>query len=1219
MNKNFINPCNHIESHLSASTLESFIQRTKQLDVKYLAVTDNGHLSSVLKAYKQAKKEDIRIIPGIEIFFKDDDCPIIKNTRSQEIKYFKLVVHFRDQQAYQNYIKISSSPDLQSISISGSQYPLLRWTDLIEIAKSNVSICTSDIEGMVAKHLLVGRVDLSVKYYLQLKHIFGADRFYPSLILNKYDKYWESLIKIKLKDREIVLNAKDRIDIKELDRSGKWKDTKSNGINLNRFTSRDKKLINVYVGGVQYKIKEEFSKIYSCELSNDFQCIPGGADLQKKANKLILALADKYSDQSRLLINSNSYYANKEDKIVQDMKLGGERKIPYDQHVKSSDEAIDYLENELNLTKELIDKLIDNSYAWAHHFDNFELKYDYKLVCPEGDPKKILLEAIKQNGRMKWNDPRYTDQLKKELDLLCNNGVINLIPYFLPIIDIYDFYSKNGYLTGPARGSAGGFLISYLVGITHIDPIKYELSSSRFLTLDRVQQGNLPDIDCDFESRDPLVGGDGNSGYLQDKYGNKIAQCSTRTLLRIKSAILDANRYISGNIEDEVARFSKSLPTTPQGINDRDYIFGYIDSDGHRIPGLLEQNEGLQKYAVERPKEWDLVKKSLSLSRQLSRHACAFVISNGPIEDTVPIMQVGDVKRVTQPEHKECEYAGLIKYDFLVVSALKDINLCIKNINRNINRKNEKTGYFYHDDKLTYIWDLPEDGKVFEMLSAGHTESVFQLNTVSVAPFIKRIRPKSILDCATITALVRPGPLDFVDPKTGRNMAEEYIYRRHGQSNGEIEVLNKLLPETYGILIFQESVSKIASELGQMDVIDAENVRIAMGKKKIKLLNSLKPKFIEGATKQVDQETAEKVWSMMATFSRYGFNKSHAVAYSVISYACAFLKHHYPLEWWAAVLSNADKKEINEVFYKYTKNILLPPDINNSTENLYIDYNRGKIRHKLSIISGLGGKTIDKIIANRPYKDIEDFVRKGVCGDKLTKQLIHVNVLDSLFDKEDGLYQKIHKFNTATQKISYEKKIEKIEEDIKNCNDSNKLEKLVKKKETIKEKMNHIEISENDSSYFTMSPKEDFILKKSIFPTMNIDLFDVLKEDSSLPIIKGNGKYILEMPTGKSVPIFSGQQLQLLNEKYVGRDVYFAVPGYVIDMNTFPYHNNTKKALKMVIDSSGYISEFVKWPDYNTNELSYPKNLKKGSIAWFLYKKRSDKENVNLLNIFLEK
>jgi hypothetical protein len=223
-------------------------------------------------------------------------------------------------------------------------------------------------------------------------------------------------------------------------------------------------------------------------------------------------------------------------------------------------------------------------------------------------------------------------------------------------------------------------------------------------------------------------------------------------------------------------------------------------------------------------------------------HNCAYVISDEPIENTVPIMEVGGVKRVTQPEAKQCEEAGLIKYDFLVVSCLRDINLCLNYINKK-NDVNMETGHFL-DEKTgedIYIWDLPEDQNVFKMLSRGETESVFQLNTTSVTPFVKKIQPQSIIDCATLTSLVRPGPLDFVDPETGRNMVEEFVERKFGRSRGKIPILDEMLPETYGILCIAKGSKVKTEKRGQVnieDVIVGEKVKTETGEYK-KVLDNI--------------------------------------------------------------------------------------------------------------------------------------------------------------------------------------------------------------------------------------------------------------------------------------------------------------------------------------------------------------------------------------------
>ena len=1211
---NHISPCNHPESALSGSTVESMIDRTKELGLKYFAITDHGYLTSVLKGYMYGEKEKIKIIAGVELFFKDDECEIIKNTPSEQIKYFKIIVHAKDQEAYQKLVKMCSDRKRKQIRIGENEYGAFNWKDLEFLAKSNITISTSNIECMVSKHLLVGRADLSLKYYEKLRNIVGPENFYPSIIPYKQDKYWSTLVRVNLGDNKIVtIPASDRIETDHY--------KKATAVELTRRGNRHNQIHAVYIDRIKFNISPEFQMINSAKLINTFQDLPGG-DVQTQANKLVIALANKFGDQGRLLINNYAYYSNKEDKVVQDMKLGEEKRIYQAQYMASTEDVREYMMKELGWVDHSIDFLVKHSEEWAKNFENFTLKYDYRLPSFDGDPKQELVRIIKENGRMQWDNPVYVKQFRDELSLLTENGVANLILYFLPIVEVYDFYKKNGYLTGPGRGSAGGFLISYLLGITHIDPIKYELSSPRFLTMDRVKQGNLPDIDCDLENRVPLVGKDGSSGYLFGKYGNRAAQVSTRTLLRIKSAILDANRFVNnGKVDEEIAKLSKGLPTTPQGVNDKDYVLGYEDDQGVHQEGLLEKSDELQKYAANRPQEWDLVQRALSLARQNSRHACAFLVADTDIENIVPIFEVGGVTRVTQPEAKQCEYAGLIKYDFLVVSSLKDINLCMRYINKKNKDAGLDTGYFMHNGQKTYVWDLPQDQAVYRMLSSGQTESVFQLNSAGSTPTVKKVKPTSIIDLATITSLERPGPKDFKDPVTGRNMVEEYIMRKNGQSVGQIQALNDLLPETYGVLVYQEQVSRIAKELGQMNVEDSENVRIGMGKKRKKLLDSLKPIFVEGASKKVDKETAEKIWSMMETFARYGFNKSHAVAYVVISYACAFFKYHYPLEWWAAVLSNADQKEINEVFYKYVKDMVLPPDINTSTEEMEVDYSLGKIRNKLSMISGIGEKAADKIISKRPYLDLEDFTRKKACGYAMTKKLIHVGALDSFFEPKETLINKMAQYEQAIKKVEFEEKIKAYDQKIADFV-KNKDEKSANKTLALKEKLTAKGSGETfvDDFYASLKFKHklDFLVKKSIFPTINLDLTSVLKKDSKLMIISGSKHDIVSDSRGIDVILVSGEHLQQIDKVDVSKEARFCVPGYVMTMEEFSYQGGARKALKMIIDSSGYISEKVLWPNYETGVLEYPENLKEGCIAYFIYSKRPGKPYTNINEIIVE-
>jgi DNA-directed DNA polymerase III PolC len=1212
---NYISPCNHPESPLSGSTVESMIDKTKELGLEYFAVTDVGNLSSIVRAYTYGEKKGVKVIPGIEIVFKDSDCPIIEETESAQIKYFKFIVHAQDQEAFQKLVKMSSDQHRRMVEVGEHEYRTFNWKDLEEISKYNVTVTNSNVEDLITKHLIVDRMDIALKYYQKVKEIFGK-KYYPSIVPYKYDKYWQSMVEVTLGDDDHVIHipANDRIETDHY--------KKALAKELPRRGNRHKMLEYIYINKIRYPVKYHLQEIKKARLLNEFQPLPSG-DIQTKANKFILAVAKREGDLDRVLINNYSYYATEGDQVVQSMKLGEDKRIEQKQHMRSLKESEDYLYGELGLSHIEIANFVKNSQDWAKHFDEFNLKYEYRLPKPDGDPKEELMRIINEVGRMDWDNPVYVKQFEEELALLTDNGTIDLVPYFLPIVDIYKSYKDNGYLTGPARGSAGGFLISYLIGITHIDPIKYELSTSRFLTIDRVQQGNLPDIDCDLESRQHLVGKDGNGGYLFNRYGDCAAQISTRTLLRIKSAILDANRFVNkGKLEQEVQALSKSLPNTPQGVSDQDFVFGYENGDGSHEPGLIELNEDLQKYAAERPEEWNIVTRALSLARQNSRHACAYVVSDRPIEEDVPIFEVGGVKRVTQYEHKHCEWAGLIKYDFLVVDAVKKARVCLDYINKKNGDTDMETGFFMENGKKTFVWDLPVDMDVFKMLWSGKTETVFQLHSSTATPLVMDIKPESVVDCAVITSLGRPGPLDFKDESTGRNMAEEYGYRKRGQSKSNLAIMDEMLPETYGVLVFQEQVTKLAKELAGMNVIDAENVRIAVGKKKKKLIDSLKPIFIEGASKKIPHNEAVQVWDMMETFARYGFNKSHAVAYSVISYACAYFKHHYPLEWWAAVISTSDTKKINEEYYQYIKDMVLPPDINVSTEEISIDYSEKKIRSKLSMISGLGKKVANKIMDGRPYANLEDFISKKVCGAALTRKLIHVGVLDSFFAEGDSLMAKMQKFEDTCNKVAFDNKLVEYQEKIDNAEDDKTRERTIKNMERYKAK--GPKAGKVDPKYIMITPQNDYLMKKDIFPTMNLDLNKVLRKESKMKVLPSHPYDRVFDEWGRETPLVSGEHLQRVDNMELAEDqeVVLACPAYVIDADEFTYAGGEKKALKLILDSSGYISEKVLWADYETGVLEYPKSLKKGAIVYVYYKRKLSKSKnicyTNISNIIVE-
>ena len=263
---NYISPANHPESNLSGSTVEAMIDRTKELGLNYFAITDNGHLSSILKGHMYGEKNGIKIIAGIELFFKDNNCEIIKNTPSEKIKYFKIIVHAKDQEAYQKIVRMCSDQKRKKVRVLDSQYGLFTWKDLEDLAQSNITITTSNIECMVSKHLLVGREDLSLKYYEKLRNLVKPENFYPSIVPYKQDKYWNTVVRVNLGGKIVTIPAQDDLQTDQYKRA--------KAVELTRRGNRHSKIECVFIDKIKFKVVEKYQEIKSAKLENAFQDLP---------------------------------------------------------------------------------------------------------------------------------------------------------------------------------------------------------------------------------------------------------------------------------------------------------------------------------------------------------------------------------------------------------------------------------------------------------------------------------------------------------------------------------------------------------------------------------------------------------------------------------------------------------------------------------------------------------------------------------------------------------------------------------------------------------------------------------------------------------------------------------------------------------------------------------------------------------------------------------
>lgn len=1187
-----VSPHTHVESYLTGSTIATMAARAKEMGRTHFAYTDHGHLSSALKAYslcqpdKKSKKDymkrKLQFIPGLEIYFKDSECPIVGGTPANRCKYFTATVYCEDQAAYQELCRIVSRGDFPTMDLYEERHQLWAWKHLEEIAKFKTNIVLGGVHCMVGKPMLAGHADLGEMILNRLKGIF-KDRIYLSLVCEPFSKKYSQIIKINYTDEtHSTCLAGDYVS------TDKARRIKASDMLERQYHTVVKA---IYSGGTYQEVNKYIANL---KLHKGFLPLPGG-DAMLLVNKFLKALSKKHNIPA--LASDYAYYANKEDKIVQTMRLEGNNKLQPSFHMKTQEEVESYFACNLLLPKEEIALLLSNNDAWAKRFDSLTLKYDWRLAKTDDDPLRKAMQIIRENGRMKWDDPVWVDRLKEELNVIAKNPKKDLTAYFLPIRDVLDEYKKNGLLTGPGRGSAGGSLFCYLLGITQVNPFKYDLPFNRFFSMERIMMGKLPDIDVDLEGRELLVGEDGKSGYMYGRWGNKAAQISTRTTIRLKSAIKDTNRYFKGKVEPEVEVFTKGLPAPPQGVSDHAFVFGFEDEDENHIPGLIETSEDLKKYSENRPEEWDIISKAMGLTRAYSKHASAFVLSDIPIQDMVPTKE----GYITQYEAKECEAAGLIKYDFLVIHQLKDIRVCMELINKKYGTTLE-VGQFMHNGAQIYIWDLPEVEEVYKSIWGGMTEAVFQINTRSMVPAVMEILPTSIMQVANILALIRPGPVDCIDPVTGRNMVEEYYLRRKGEAEPEIKELMEILPETYGIMIFQEQLGKISKALAGFSGEEAEKLRENMAKKKKVELMKMKPQFIDGATPKVGKEVAEKIWDQMETFGRYGFSIIHAVEYAMITYACMFLKHYYPLEWWAAILTNATEQEITGKFWPYVKDVVAAPDINLSSDVMVVDYMNHKIRAKMGVIRGMGEATIEPIVTGRPYKDIQDFVNKEVAGQSLSHKLILVGVLDSLFPPKTPFLDKLKIYENALENRKFAEKLEK----------ASKAGKKVKATQPKEGKV--------PEEYINLHPLTDAALKKSILPSMPINLYElgakyskVLASFESVPSVTS--------PRGYPTRLIDGERLRRLDDipgESIEKDIYVASTCFIVKAEEFAYQKGAKRALKLILDADGYVSEKVLWPDYDSGQLIYPPELKKGAIATVFFRKKVGKKDMSIQGVSVE-
>ena len=608
---------------------------------------------------------------------------------------------------------------------------------------------------------------------------------------------------------------------------------------------------------------------------------------------------------------------------------------------------------------------------------NVEIKFGEYLLpnydIPEGYTADEYFEKLCHEGFEK-RYPNAGDQYKERLEY--EIGVIKQMGfpgYFLVVQDFVRYAKSQGIKVGPGRGSAAGSMVAYCLEITNVDPMKYDLLFERFLNPERI---SMPDIDIDFcfERRPEVI------EYVTQKYGeDKVAQIITFGTMAARAAIRDAGRVF----DIPYGRVDKIAKMIPEGFNEgRPWT---IDAAIEHVPELKDAYENDPEVTRQ---ILDMAKNLEGLVRQDSIHAAGVVISDQELTNRTPVQRKGEAEIVTQYSMGSIEKIGLLKIDFLGLRTLTVIDNAVKNINK-------KHGVDIDIDTI------PDDDKTtYELLQKGETTGVFQLESTGMRSLLRDLQPTAFTDIIALLALYRPGPL-------GSGMVKDFVERKHGQKSISYphEMLEPILKETYGVMVYQEQVMRIASTMAGFSMGQADTLRKAMGKKLPEVLTKLRRQFVEGSVENgVEEGLAGKIFDLIVHFAGYGFNKSHSTAYAVVSWQTAWLKAHYPVEFMAALLTsimgNKDKvaQYINECRRMNVE--ILPPDVNESYRDFTVV--GSSIRFGLSAVRNVGEGAIEGIISEREhggqFKSIYDFCRRvgmGVLNKRTIESLIKGGAFDS--------------------------------------------------------------------------------------------------------------------------------------------------------------------------------------------------------------------------------
>jgi len=865
---------------------------------------------------------------------------------------------------------------------------------------------------------------------------------------------------------------------------------------------------------------------------------------QAIVNKALISMSKKLGIP--LVATNDSHYLKPEDAKAQDILMlintGADKDDPERLTMMSDDFSMKTPEKMIEDFKE-VPEAIENTQKIKELCNfNFELG---KTILPkfeppdEKTPNAYLRELCEQGLEKRYGSPakitpEIKERLEKELSIIEKTDFAS---YFLIVRDFVKWAKENKIVVGPGRGSVAGSLVAYLLEITEIDPLKYNLLFERFLTAERYTP---PDIDLDFADtrRDEVI------KYVREKYGEKrVAQIITFGTMAARAAVRDVGRALG-------------------------YSYGYCDSIAKMIPMMSSLDETLSKvqdfkklYQEDEKAKIliDYAKELEGVARHASTHACGVVISKEPLENIVPLQHPTQNEQiiVTQYDMYSIEDLGPLKMDLL---GLKNLTI-IENILNLIEKD--------HKIKIDLSTIPLDDAKTFELFQNAQTTSVFQLESSGMKRYLRELRPTHIEDIVTMIALYRPGPIELIP---------EYIKRKHGKKKIEYlhPLLEPILKDTYGIMIYQEQLMQVARALAGFSLTEADVLRKAVNKKIESLFLEQKEKFINGAiNNKIPKDTVEKVWEWILPHAKYGFNKSHSVCYAIIAYQTAYLKAHYPVEFIAAVLAS-EKADVERTGFLIEESkkmgiVVLPPDINESEETFTV-VEENQIRFGLGAIKNVGHNVVSSIVQERktkgPFASIANFVERIEAKDlnkKSLESLIKAGAFDKIAERKQLLVnlekllewkREIQKNKSTSQRGLFDKENFNNNIPLEPSPPATKKEKLGWEKELL-------------GLFVTSHPLEDFkeILIQKAQPIAKIakNVFGIGKQVKILGIISNVKRIITK--TGKPM-------LFLTVEDYTDKIEVVAFPR-IVERNSTSFQKNKIVLVSGPVDTKDGICKII--------------------------------------------